>query len=233
MNDINIIEKRVSTLEKNQAKLAQLQQQFNNGQCTIVEVLNDLVNGRSEEITEAVGLQFGAAKKEIEQVIDTKTTELKSEMEVIKKVIDSDGLTQDQADELNRERKRRNVHLLGGKLSVKYKLFNEEYFKRQGESIKNKFDSDTFKRLPRQKFDEIIAFVRYWKPSELEEEIIKDSVILKMGKLQDETEGLKEQLNDEKISRSESFCLADKINKNEKTLKKYNDYMNRSSRKDK
>lgn len=230
MNSIDVLEKRVSVIERNQSKLAILQQKLNDGQITIVEILNDFVGGIHQEMLESTGLQIGALKTELENTIDSKTTGIQIDVEEIKNTIKTDTINKNQESQIERERRKRVVHLLGGAKTNKYSLFGSMYFEYAGKAIKNQFKKEekpllTFGDILKTEFDDVISYVRGWTPTREEKIKIEGTVQNEMLDLKDSNEVLKEKIDGGKCKRSEEAVLAVEISKNEQKLKKYYKYM--------
>ena len=249
------VEKRIDNMETVMNKLIVVTQQLNSDnqqlntnqlqlndrQITIAEIFKEMVTYVKEEVVQENNNKIQLFRAEVSQNIDSMKSQHQQDMESLSTKIEEikkQGLTVEQLNMIEKERRLRIIHLLNGTKSDKYVLFKCVYFAYLGEVIKNTFknsDSKIYLRyLDPSKFNSIVDFIRHWTPDKETKKKLRDRVVSEMLELKDTTDELKDKIdNNKSLRESDKLTIAVQINKNEKILKKFNTYMNRITREDK
>jgi len=223
----NNVEKRVSRLEGITGKLAGMTQQVMDGQKTLAEVVIELSKEITGDFREEIKEEIVASGIKTSQYVDKKIGDIKGDIVGIQKSIKNDCISGIQISELEKERRRRVIHLLSGIKSDKYKVFGSAYFKESGQDILYKFKESepkllSFSFIKKTQFNDVLLYVRNWNPNKSK---IKATVISNMLDLKDETVKLKEEINNGNLSEADKLSKAVQINKNESKYKKFDEFM--------
>lgn len=167
----NNIEKRVSRLEGVTGRLAGMTQQVMDGQKTLAEVVIELSKEITGDFREEIKEEIVASGIKSSQYVDGRIGEVNETIVKIQEDIANDELSGEQLDELEKERRRRVIHLLVSLRNDKYKVFGSTYFKELGTDILCQFKISesslkSFKRIKKNQFEEVLSYVRSWNPNE-------------------------------------------------------------------
>lgn len=172
----NQLEVRVNKLEGITGKLASLANNLQNGQCTIVEVLQELSGEISSEIRDQVSTEMLAQSVKLKQDVNEDITCVKQDIEDVKEAIKETTIDRHQESEIKNKIARQTKSLVGEKGTPKYILFYAPFRGRITNLLKNFFNVASYKDISIDEYKKAMELIGTLVPEDWFVNFILDSL---------------------------------------------------------
>lgn len=164
MNNLNQVEKRVSSLEGAMGKVAKLTNSLHEGQLEILDVIHTIGGAIADEVKEQVAQEVASESAKIGQELNTKVNTTIIDVEDLKGKYNEIPVNRMGYETLQKIRKTVTSRILKGDKSPQYILISSKIYSNISNTISKNFHVSSYKDVPIAKLEEVKQIINNYRP---------------------------------------------------------------------